>query len=473
MIEEIINAKKHYFCFQVMDNFYVFDNENYFCMKITKTLYDCLNYISSLKNFFEEQKYEKELKFLFKAYEKKFLLGKETPNNIEILSDHAILSFAPIYDCNFRCKYCFGSSGKVYQGFPNSFSPDLVKKMLTSFVFELFPSFKNYRIEFVSGGEPLLNFEAVKTAIECSENIQKFYNKKFNIWLCTNGSIFNKKWLHYLNNHNVRIGLSLDGNAITHDANRIDLNRKGTYHSVINNYNKIKNDNTFSKNFRDVWCLSVISEQNCDLVSIIKHHYNYNFNSIQMKIIRGNNKIEFINRLKEQYTSLAKFLLITFKENCTDYINLILNENDYFGKIILRIITGTKINRRCQAGRVKLTICPNGDIYPCDSFVGMENMKIGEKFNCLFKKSNFMNYSINERSTCRNCEYRYLCGGDCFYNSFINTGSISTPDPLFCDLNKHLCNLAVALVCEMKNAQSELFNKLCKEAKIRELYRRV
>lgn len=56
-----------------------------------------------------------------------------------------------------------------------------------------------------------------------------------------------------------------------------------------------------------------------------------------------------------------------------EYLLLILNDNDYFGKIIKRIILKEAYAFRCKAGRSKITVCPNGDIYPCDSFVGKED----------------------------------------------------------------------------------------------------
>ncbi|MFQ9150415.1 MAG: SPASM domain-containing protein [Blautia sp.] len=57
---------------------------------------------------------------------------------------------------------------------------------------------------------------------------------------------------------------------------------------------------------------------------------------------------------------------------------MIINENDQFGKILKRLILNQLHIRRCYAGCNKITICPDGSIYPCDSFVGKENYKIGD-----------------------------------------------------------------------------------------------
>ncbi len=46
----------------------------------------------------------------------------------------------------------------------------------------------------------------------------------------------------------------------------------------------------------------------------------------------------------------------------------------------MRLITKNKIVYRCQAGKNKFSITADGDIYPCDSFVGMKGMKIGNVY---------------------------------------------------------------------------------------------
>ncbi len=77
----------------------------------------------------------------------------------------AYLSFAPTYECNFCCSYCFAESGNKYVGVQRKFSEENLIEMLDYFFLKAFPNASNYRIDFVSGGEPLLGIDIIKKAI--------------------------------------------------------------------------------------------------------------------------------------------------------------------------------------------------------------------------------------------------------------------------------------------------------------------
>lgn len=298
-------------------------------------------------------------------------------------------------------------------------------------------------------GEPLLNFKAIEYALEYIEDIRINNNKDVFVWLCTNGSIYNEKWFKLLDKYKVRLGMSIDGKERYHNINRIDENGIGTYTRIMKNYNKIRENSVLSNQFKDILGLSVISEGNNDIINILKHYKDKGFKSVQLKIIRKAIKDEaFIKILKKQYKDLAMFLIDMYIKEDNVYLKMIMNDNDTFGKILKRIMIGRINIRRCTAGNSKITICPNGNIYPCDSFVGNKEMIIGN-INDESIFGNFKNYTIYERSECKKCSIRYLCGGDCYFNSYINTGNIYTPDEKFCSLNKTLCNLAIFLVVEM------------------------
>ena len=79
------------------------------------------------------------------------------------------------------------------------------------------------------GGEPLLYREF-------SEIIQRLKKYDFNILLVTNGTLL-KKYLPELDDLNLNITLSLDGNECTHDKIR---NKKGVYASVIQSIEQIQ-----------------------------------------------------------------------------------------------------------------------------------------------------------------------------------------------------------------------------------------
>ena len=124
------------------------------------------------------------------------------------------------------------------------------------------------------------------------------------------------------------------------------------------------------------------------------------------------------------------------------------------------------IIRHCGAGINKISICANGDIYPCDSFVGkkdfcmgniatgIDRMKFGEDINV---------YS----SSCVECWARFLCGGDCYHNVFVSGRQITEPLHYYCDLYKFLIEIAIDLFSFILDLDESIQNIIFKGVAIR------
>lgn len=448
-------------------HYYIIDFYNCLQMEITENLYEC---IRSIKNGIDydiiNARYSRELPFLISAM-KKGVLSVETPI-AESSAEYASLSFTPIHKCNFSCRYCFAKAGSTYSDIEKDFTNEKIEKMLDFFFVKLFPDMKRYRIEFVSGGEPLLNTALIQKTVEYSERFQLRSNKSVQIWLCTNGSLLTKDFVRFLDMHNVSIGISIDGDKKSHNANRIYPNGQGTYDDVICGLKTVLENNQIGNKMKHIWGLSVINENNCDLIAIIKHYKHIGIKSAQMKIEwkENSNEKEAFRLYKLyafEYEKLAMFLLRQYNSNNVDYLLMIINDNDQFGKILKKYITGTYASRRCEAGRYKVAVCPNGDIYPCYGFIGIKDMKIGSVFENCINWELFKDANVKTNSKCTNCDIMHLCGGECYYSSYINTGNINYPSECYCYIQKKLCELGIWLLIEMRKANIILYEQLAKE----------
>ena len=68
-------------------------------------------------------------------------------------------------------------------------------------------------------------------------------------------------------------------------------------------------------------------------------------------------------------------------------------------------------NTFCSAGSCSITICPNGDIYPCQLFVNQEKYKLGNICKGLFRADEVLEEFNNIKKTfgCENCTARNIC----------------------------------------------------------------
>lgn len=134
--------------------------------------------------------------------------------------------------CNLRCKYCFYanvSSLREVRSY-GKMKTEVAEKMINNIYADLEDG-DQLTLAF-QGGEPTLAgleyFKRIASFVDAQE-------KKVTVHyaLQTNGTIINRKWCEFLKAHDFLVGLSIDGNPLYHDLNRIDTKGRGTFHRVL------------------------------------------------------------------------------------------------------------------------------------------------------------------------------------------------------------------------------------------------
>lgn len=430
------------------------------------------NYTDIHKRFFLD-KMQKINNENFKIYLEQLFNTNTFSEKFEENNETITISFAPTHKCNLKCKYCFANSGENYNKSEKEISIKVLEKIMEFIFCTYAPKCKNLQISLVSGGEPFLNLSV------CTEldKIIKTYNEKINkkIFIATNGTIYNDHIRDNLVLINPQLGISIDGEKVIHNRTRIYQNLKGTYEDIIKNISIIKNDTNLSNKTKDFILMTVLNTENLDMVQTLKHHSNLGVSSVQFKIIRSNDKQMSINNenihlFKEAYSKLSTFLIEEFSKKNLTYLQMITNNSDYFGKFIKALILCQPNVYRCGAGRDRFSFTADGSIYPCDSFVGNEEFLLGnifDKFNYELQEK-FYKLRIDELDSCKSCWIRYLCTGDCCFNSYIRTGSIKESDSVMCELFQFLAQLAIDLVTDMDEIDRKQFKKFSRLISIRE-----
>jgi len=451
---------KGYYLFSYNNEYYLYDFQGGVIVQTNNFLY------AILEKHYHNQKLSSREQRLVDEFLRCNLLQyiNDEPDPDPLQNEVAYLSFAPTYKCNFRCTYCFGNHGEKYTGFPREFTDDSLLRMLDYFFNHAFPYAKRYRIDFVSGGEPLLGEAIIKQTINYVEDNISSCGKSVSIWLCTNASLLTEEIIEWLSMHNVAIGVSIDGRKQHNDAYRTDADGNGTYDRICSGIALVKNSKKASKKFRNMWGLCTATNENCDFIDILEHMKSLGFQHVQIRLIRSEKEYN-VDRILSEYTRLADTLVIMFSNNDLSYFRMIINENDQFGKVLKRIMLNHILIRRCNAAVNKITICPDGTIYPCDSLVGMQKFLLGNLNHSMSLKYTYRDVTVDSINTCRACEIKYLCGGDCYYNSYMKTGSQFEPDPEFCRIQKHLIQLAIMLRYKIEKIDIRLYNTILAEVK--------
>lgn len=314
--------------------------------------------------------------------------------------------------CNLECKYCY----EEHKQLNTNMNIDTIDNMII-FMEEMYlKSNKKATVQMkIHGGEPLLNHKNIRYMLNKIKEKDVFSNNIF-YEITTNLTILNDEIIDIISQMS-RIYVSIDGDKISHDKNRVFKNNKGTYDVVTNNIKmllKYRPDLvarvTISKNTKDRFISNIldiyrigIREITCEL----NFEENWNYEEL-LEIYEYNKEL---NRILE-------------KEGVSDlyYANL---ENPL----------SLNMNSRCNGGINEFSINYNGDIYPCIYAVGIHKFKLGNLNlnNKKIKKLDEKYYKSGVRFDCVDCSHMEICDSNrCLLINEIKTGSVSEPWNYFC-----------------------------------------
>ena len=208
---------------------YLLLSENNFNELLNKNISDYNAYYDLKSNFFiYTDNLEKIIDVLATKYRTKH----------RFIYDKAYLHiFVVTLRCNQKCKYCHAASEKENIGTTYDMDLEVCKKSVD---FALNSPSEVLKFEF-QGGEPLLNFDAIKYIIEYSESEKIKFNKTIEYVICSNLYAISDDKLDYIKEKNIKISTSLDGPEHLHDKCRLDRNDNGTYKKIIKNIKKVQN----------------------------------------------------------------------------------------------------------------------------------------------------------------------------------------------------------------------------------------
>ncbi|WP_313134824.1 Cys-rich peptide radical SAM maturase CcpM [Anaerocolumna sp.] len=143
-------------------------------------------------------------------------------------------------NCNLRCAYCC-YTGDKYSNREHSNKTMTYEIMQKSVDFLMQHSTSSETVDLgFYGGEPLLEFENIKTLIAYIE--QKYPYKKITYSMTTNGTMFTDENIVFLQDKEFNIMISLDGPKELHDINRVFVNGQGSFDKIMDNVLYIKNN---------------------------------------------------------------------------------------------------------------------------------------------------------------------------------------------------------------------------------------
>jgi len=334
------------------------------------------------------------------------------------------------HDCNMSCGYCFAGEGNF--GRERELMPPEVGERAVDFLLDNSGDRKNLEIDFF-GGEPLLNFEVVKHLVRYGHEKAVLRGKVIKFTLTTNCLLLNDEVADFLNKNHMQVILSLDGRREINDRVRVLKSGGGSYDVIVPKILKFVE----SRNHENYYVRGTYTRKNMDFSEDVFHLFDLGLYRVSVEPVVAPPEVygfskEDIPVLEREYERLAAGLVERQRSGFpVDFYHFNIDLSG--GPCLPRRVRG------CGAGFEYFAVAPDGNIYPCHQFVGIEKFCMGSVFKGILNfelVEKFRSAHIYNKPRCRRCWARFFCSGGCHANAYAYSGDLLEPYEVACYLQK-------------------------------------
>lgn len=323
-------------------------------------------------------------------------------------------------NCTLRCNYCYESKTT-----PHSMPlPQLLKCL------DEISGISEDITLILHGGEPMiLCVRYWRSFFEHGEKIQQ-QGTKISYTIQSNGMHDVDDWIVLLKKYSVSIGISLDGLEQVHDNHRNDGNGRGSFKTVMRHLERLDSAG-LGKN-----CLCVVTNESL-------HRINAMYDFFKSQNIK---QIDFLPCMTSNHREKGQANLTLspdeYAEFLIQYHHLWKSEHQLYHVRSFSDYSETLKGNEAESchfiypklcGREVISIDTNGDVYPCDSFAGIEAFCLGNIFRDGLKQifaSNEQHDFYTQANTipkeCEQCKWLQFCYGGCLYHRWFKSGKLSS-----------------------------------------------
>ena len=345
--------------------------------------------------------------------------------------------------CNLDCTYCFFLSKEAL--YPND-KQRMSDTTLETYIRQLLESHRTPQVTVAwQGGEPtLMGLEFFRRSVALVEQYRR-PGQTVQHTFQTNGILLDDEWCAFFKEHNVLVGLSVDGPRELHDTYRKDRGQRGTFDKVMAGWRAlVRHDVEFNvlctvnaanqhhgravyRFFRDelgakwIQFIPIVERATPETIAIANQGWSERPGQKRLLYEQTGG---LVTRRTVGGRQFGQFLVVVFEEWVRHVIGQVYVQmfdvtlEAYFGSHRLCIHAPT-----CGYGPA---LESNGDLYSCDHFVE-PRYRLGNIHEthmlALVASPEQRKFGDGKRDTltkqCQRCEVRALCNGGCPKDRFV------------------------------------------------------
>jgi uncharacterized protein len=348
--------------------------------------------------------------------------------------------------CNLDCKYCFFLSKEML--YPNS-RFRMADELLAIYIKQLLESHQTPEVAVAwQGGEPtLMGLDFFKRSVAYAEKFKR-PGQQVAYTIQTNGTTLDDDWCAFFKEHNVLVGISVDGPRALHDAYRVNKGGSGTFDQVMRGLDFLKKHSVdfnilctihaanqdypleVYRFFRDgldaefMQFIPIVERATAEMLPLANEGWSERADGGRpLYTLTGN----LVTERSVQAEKFGQFLSVIFDEWVKRDVGQVFVQ--HFDSALANWVGAPGavcvFNETCGGA---LAIEHNGDLYSCDHYVEPD-YKLGNITEThmieLITSPEQLKFGRDKRDTlpryCRDCEVKFACHGGCPKNRFIKT----------------------------------------------------
>lgn len=128
--------------------------------------------------------------------------------HVESPEDYTLLTVLPNNRCNFACSYCYSAGCRNTE----EITPERLRRCIDFFIESKRsrPTRRKLTISFMGGGEPMLSWPLVTSAVEYAQSKSKADGVDMSFRVITNGSLIDNPSIEFIKRYNVGMSVSFE-----------------------------------------------------------------------------------------------------------------------------------------------------------------------------------------------------------------------------------------------------------------------
>ena len=312
--------------------------------------------------------------------------------------------------CNLECTYCYVH--KTAEQMTEKTGKLAIDNVIS---YALKKQFKQLKLKF-AGGEPLLNFKQIQTLYHYAQQLTQQHNISLQAVILSNGTLLTETVANWIKNNHVDLMISVDGLGKIHDKQRPAKNGQSSFSLIEHNLTHY----LLPLDIKPTISVT-LTQQNAETLAETVEWIVTQDLPLSLNFYRQNAQA-CDETLKLEETQIIENIRAAYEviEHHLPYYSHSL-ANNLLDRVYAHAHTHT-----CGVNQNYLVVTHTGEFRQC-------HMQLNQQTPVQL----IQNLSVNEKTDCRGCAFRYYCTGGCPLETFHHTGHWDVKSP-HCTIYKTL-----------------------------------